>query len=262
MDIRKVLVSLPLFCLAFTPSAFSQETPTPTPTITIPPGGAVLTTEGVSGDIDKHYREPVLSVRASAGATSTTIYADAYVINDEFKKYPIQFDFYVNRSLFASQIRSTELPGPVGVTVPHTAAALPFNYSVIAKVLHPNRVFTTVLNGAVERMDPTPVPGTTFLNCTLTDNLAEAAVTYNQPRAEIVENGTQITAEFNATNTADSAETAGVELAVTESASALSGTLTIDGERNDVTGTYQKASGEISALSVSTGENGWDLECR
>ncbi len=264
MNIRKVSIGFFLVSFTFAASAIAQETPTPAPTATIPPAGLTLTTEGVSGDIDKHFREPVLSVGSHTGTTSTTINADAYVINDEFKKYPIQFDFYVNRSLFASQIRSTELPGPVGISVPYTVAPIPFNYTVVAKVLHPNRVFTTVLNAAVERIDPTPTPGGGMvLNCTLTDSRIEGeATTYNEPEAEIAENGTQLTAKFSAVNTDDSGELIEVELSATEDASALSGTLTIDSEANEITGTYQKASGEVTSLSITTGTSGWNLDCR
>jgi len=109
-----------------------------------------LRTIGVSGDMDSSGRSPVLSVGVNPGAESVQIVADAYVDNSKYTKYPIQFDFYVNRKLFSSQIRSTELPGPVGIDVGRDVAALPFNYTVVSRVITPNgRYYSTVLQGAV-----------------------------------------------------------------------------------------------------------------
>lgn len=109
----------------------------------------ILTSEGIAGDIDKHHRSPFLSVSHKLENSSVKILADGYLPNKEFEKYPIQFDFFVNRRLFSSQIRSPELPGPIGIDVGRDIAAPPFNYTVVAKVLHPNKTYTTVINGAV-----------------------------------------------------------------------------------------------------------------
>ena len=73
------------------------------------------TVEGVSGDIDKKHRGPSLSVNAYAEGSGAKILADAYVPNTEFTSYLIRFDFYINRRLFSSQIRSKELSGAIGV---------------------------------------------------------------------------------------------------------------------------------------------------
>ena len=229
--------------------------------------GTVLTTEGVSGDVDKLNREPVLSVRAAAGATSATIYADAYVIDGDFKKYPIQFDFYVNRSLFASQVRSTELPGPVGITVEYTKVPLPFNYTVVARVLHPNRTFTTVLNAAVERIDPTPTPGgaSTTFNCTLDETLDSDTVTYSASSVAITEAGTALSGTFDMSEENGSG-TLTITLATTEDASNLSGALKVDDGSGtpttaNVTGTYQKSGSTLSSFTANSADGAYKLQC-
>jgi hypothetical protein len=135
-----------------------------------------LTTEGISGDSDKKRRGPVLTVGthhnqtdssgARGGKANTTLLADAYIPNEEYQKYPIRFDFFVNRKLVSSQLRSVELPGPIGLEVTSEMATIPFNYSVVATLLHPNREFTTILNGAVTSTKPTP-PSSALSKCTL-----------------------------------------------------------------------------------------------
>jgi len=109
----------------------------------------VMTAQGIAGHMDKSNRDPILSVRPEVSSTGVKILADAYVPNEDFRQYPIEFQFYVNRRLFSTQIRSPELPGPVGVFVGPDVATTPFNYAVVAKMLFPNRVFTTVLQAAV-----------------------------------------------------------------------------------------------------------------
>lgn len=237
----------------------SAATPTPTPA-----AGSMISSEGVSGDIDLKRREPVLSVSVSAGLTAATIYADAYVENDGTSKYPIKFDFYINRSLFASQIRSSELPGAVGITVPYSAAPLPFNYSVLAQVITPNRIFSTVLNGAVERVDPTPAPTlTSRLDCSFTDNSLSPSVTYTAEDAQFMESGSSVSAAFDVVDAEEN--NLSLQLAASENSSSLSGTLTIsnsDGSwTKDISGSFQKAEGLLTAISLSSSDNKERLEC-
>lgn len=127
------------------------------------------TVEGISGDIDRHHRAPLISVGlVPQGATSTAasafkILVAATIPNKTYARYPIRVDYFVNRRLVATQLQSEELPGPLGIDVDSTIAVPPFNYSVVATLLHPNRQFTTVLYGAAF--------GTTIqgkLDCTLT----------------------------------------------------------------------------------------------
>lgn len=129
---RRVFFSI-LF-LIFATSVYAQE--------------VTVTTRGVSGDVDKKERDPHLTVTRLIEEGKVTLLADAIVRNPELQKYPIRFEFFINRHLFASQIRSDEVPGPIGIVVGQDIATPPFNYSIIASVIHPNRRFTTVLHGA------------------------------------------------------------------------------------------------------------------
>ena len=108
-----------------------------------------IVAQGVAGDMDSHSRCPVLTVSTENNPDNVKILADAYMQTSAYKKYPIRFDFYINRKLFATQIRSPELPGAVGVDIGPDVAVPPFNYTVIAEIVHPNRNFTTVIQGAV-----------------------------------------------------------------------------------------------------------------
>ena len=127
-------------------AAEEAETPTPTPSL----DSLTLTTEGVSGEADKGRRSPVLSASTSVTTGNVKILVDAYVPSSQYQKFPIKFEFFVNRKLVLTQIRSSELPGPVGIDIGTKVASPPFNYSIVATLLHPNRQYTTVLNAAVE----------------------------------------------------------------------------------------------------------------
>lgn len=133
------LVAISLSGLFFSGRAMAQTEP----------GPLVLRSEGIAGDIDKHRRSPILSLSTETSQTGARILVDTSVPDPVYAKYPVRVDFFVNRKLFSSQIRSPELPGPLGIEVPTALAALPFNYSVVATLIHPNRTFTTVINGAV-----------------------------------------------------------------------------------------------------------------
>ena len=114
--------------------------------------GGVLVSDGIVGFRDKKGRGPILSVRIeqpSKEGENPKILADAVVNHKEMKVYPIKFEFYVNRHLVTTQIRSPELPGPVGYEVPPSVATTPFNYAVVATLLYPNRSFSSAVYGAV-----------------------------------------------------------------------------------------------------------------
>lgn len=150
MNIRNVVFLLSFAaCVSFLPEHSSAQ--------------EALTSQGVAGDIDKGNRGPELSVRTENRSGTIAILADAHVPDTSFEKYPIQFDFFINRKLFSSQYRSPTLPGAVGVDIGPDVATTPFNYTVVATVLHPNRGYTTVIEGAV--FDSALA---TELNCTLT----------------------------------------------------------------------------------------------
>ena len=119
-----------------------------------------LSNEGIEGFVDAKHRGPVLTVgpsyfasgsneARSAGGAYGLLLVDASVPNTDYKEYPIRFEFYVNRQLVSTQLRSEALPGPIGLSIPTSMATVPFNYSVVATVLYPNRSFSTVINGAI-----------------------------------------------------------------------------------------------------------------
>ena len=116
--------------------------------------------EGIEGFVDYKHRGPVLTINAfyfaastseakSAGGAFSRILADAYIPNEDYAEYPIKFEFYINRQLVSTQLRSPAQPGPIGLTLPAGQTAPPFSYSVIATLLYPNRSFSTVINGTL-----------------------------------------------------------------------------------------------------------------
>ena len=116
--------------------------------------------EGIEGFVDYKHRGPVLTINAfyfaastseakSAGGAFSRILADAYVPNGDYAEYPIKFEFYINRQLVSTQLRSQAQPGPIGLTLPSGETAPPFSYSVIATLLYPNRSFSTAINGTL-----------------------------------------------------------------------------------------------------------------
>lgn len=125
--------------------------------------GPITTTEGISGDVDLHDRNPTLSFGKDVFSDSSRILVDAVVQNGELSKYPIRFDFFINGNLVLSQFRSQELNIPVGITLTKVEYPLPYNYTIVATLVTPNRNFTTTAYGAVTEADafvetPTPTP--------------------------------------------------------------------------------------------------------
>lgn len=221
------------------------------------------TYEGVGGDRDSRRRGPVLSVshEVKTGG-STQILADAHLPNPDYRKYPLRFEFYVNRQLVATQIRTPELPGPVGLDVSPTMATPPFNYAVIATLLHPNKSFPTMIQGAVfdsnlgNHLDCTVLYGST-----------------NSDQAMFVANGVSVN-QFgnNAINLTFSAVRSDNDDSInaTTNLTLTSGTANGDVRitRNDLTtshsmnGTYQTLdSGEVSGLSLATVDGELSLSC-
>lgn len=156
--IHSALLTAWLFAISVTgpmiSSAAHAQDASPTATATPSNSAGVTNTSfGVSNRDDKLGRSPVVTVTTIPGSTleeATKILIDAYERNPEYRLYPMSFDIYINRKLFSSQFRSSTLPGPIGVDVGTDVATLPFNYTVIAKVITPNgNPFTTVFEGAV-----------------------------------------------------------------------------------------------------------------
>ncbi len=252
--------------------------PTPAPEPTVAPSNPVITSEGISGDVDKKRRGPLVSVGThyskgdgSKGSEVAKILVDAVIQNGDYQQYPIRVDFFINRTLFASQIRSTELPGPLGVVIPSSTARVPFNYSVVATLLHPNREFTTVINGAIFATDL----GSTLSTCTVTVTSVQADSINSSQKVSYVAQDVQVNQSGNsaATVSFETTELEGGGFADAVTANALlsfsgttvTGTLTtiISGRREtlDVTGTGAIAESGVSSFSVSSADKGTALAC-
>ncbi len=231
-------------------------------TPTAVPASNIITGEGIGNDMDRDRRNPTVSVNATAGETSSKILVDAYIADPEFKEYPIQFDFYINRQFFTSQLRSAELPGPVGIEVPNTLAATPFNYSVVAKTLHPNRVFTTIINGAVFSSNL----NTTF-DCTLTTGVnSEDSIEYISNNTAISQSGNDAVSLSIDTDSTPSGHEVIATSTLTISGTEASGSIVIEedgGEAKtvEVTGTAEKTDGKLSSISVSSADSDTSLSC-
>lgn len=221
-----------------------------------------LSAEGVAGDIDSKNRNPHVTVGATVGSNQVTILADAFHPSDEFKKYPIQFDFFVNRTLFASQYRSPTLEGPVGVTVPSSVATPPFNYVVVAKVLHPNSVYTTVIEGAVFS---TSLSAT--VDCTLTlpaaTEGAEDTIFTASGVALGQSSNSNVDASFSAVSQ-DGKRTVQVNTQATV-VTPSSGTVTVteDGNESSFSGeaTVEKDDTGVSSLTITSDDGNSTLSC-
>lgn len=225
---------------------------------------------GVSDRDDKQSRSPVVTVTAIPGANNTRLLVDAYQRNDAYARYPMQFDFYINRRLFSSQYRSEKLPGPVGVDVGPDVATLPFNYAVVVKVLTPHGdPYTTVVESAVFA---------SFLNgqldCTVsfisteTSDYVKNAVEIRQSGNESLQLSFEDASAIASSNTVSAMLSATVDTSSSPTNPTMTGTLTttINGMASSirtetVTGTATLGTDGITAISVSSEDNSLTLKC-
>lgn len=232
-----------------------------------------LQSEGVSGDIDKQRRGPLLSVSThyypatSSETAHTKILADATVQHDQYKKYPIRFDFYVNRSLVTSQIRSTELPGPIGVDIDSKIATVPFNYSVIATLVHPNRQFMTLIQGAVYG---TEISGSLSCNLTITDastenSTAKVYVAESVQATQTGNNAFTLSFESSKLESGEGADTVKLDASLSSSGNTASGSITStlneQATVKAVTGDIEVTDGAVKSLSVTSADGLTKLDC-
>ncbi len=285
MKLRLLAIACFVFLLTSSSSlVFAQEatpTATATPEVTVSPeptatpssGEVTNATEGISGYQDAKGRDPVIIVTAKRDAAlkKATLLVDAYVSNGEFTQFPIRFDFYINRKLYVSQMRSVELPGPIGIDIGEDIATIPFNYSVVATVLHPNKQFSTILHGAVEESTGSGGTTTSGLDCTLMVTDSEGI------EDDFVGNGVTFTSSdsdtwtfsFTADNIDQTASaavsgSADVTSQATETGSSASSSVSvvIKGSTTKLTLTGQGTTqnGSLMSLDVSD-ENGNSLKC-
>lgn len=248
-------------------SAFSEEAKaaqSEAAEVTLMPTTGV---EGVAGDIDGRRRSPVLLVSTHVRGDISIILADANVPNDDMAKYPIQFDFYINRRLYSSQFRSPEQPGAVGVELGSDIAALPYNFAVVAKVIHPNRVFSTVFQGVVEQLPY----NLSFTSCTLTQSDSEDSDTASTAQGvnSIQQGSTALTVTFSPVGEGESVPSrvaVGLNVVPTaEKAGSVSGSavLTVAEEElsYEVSGTIDYNPNEPT-LSIESDDGEITVQCR
>lgn len=135
--------------LAFAQTDTSTDTTAEEPSLALDP----ITTEGIANTLDKKSRGPILTVQEVHRPGRVTLLVDVVHRRDDLKPYPFQIEYFINRQHFTSQYRSPELSGALGVDIGSDVAVPPFNYAVVAKVLHPNNIWTTVAQGAVFPQD-------------------------------------------------------------------------------------------------------------
>jgi hypothetical protein len=244
------------------------EAQTPTPTST------TLTHEGIGEFVDLKHRAPVLSVGVNRTTSGVKLLVDATVENDEYKEYPIRFDFYVNRELISTQLRSKELSGGIGIDIPSNDTPSPFNYSVVATLLTPNRTFTTIINGAVFETDL----ATKLSTCTYT--VSDTATTqtdgsngsrvYVAKEISTTQSGNEgLTVSFTTSALQDGSEGDPLSVSATLSIAEekASGTIsTVISEtpaaKIAVSGTTTSSNGAITSLSVQSTDTFTKLECK
>lgn len=255
------LLVLAVTAVGMTPAAQAQdddEDDAPSAT----PVSKVLVGEGIAGEIDKHRRGPTVSVETQVSNGNSKILVDAYVAAEEFQKFPIQFQFFVNRQLFATQIRSPELPGPVGIDVSSSAASVPFNYAIVATVLHPNRQYISVIQGAVFATDLAAT-----LDCTVTLGSGDSAESFAGNGVSVTQTGNDSVA---LSFTAESLTT-GNDITVTANAtvddSSLSGSATIkkaddSTQKVDLTGAVTlDDDDEVSSIALDSDDGETTISC-
>ncbi len=219
------------------------------------------TVMGVAGEDDSQSRGPLLSASTENIGGATEIQVEVTQRNREYQQYPIRVEFYVNRRLVSKQVRSAELPGPLGVTVSHDTTSLPFNYTVIAEVIHPEGTnFPTILNAAVFSSD---LRGR--LDCTLS--------LVGETNSEFVENGVSIQQTGNETlriSFNGSGISSDDKASFSFTGNATGGTLSGSGsttinsgvsQANNLTGTITQEDSGVSALDLSSSDGSVSFRC-
>ena len=242
---RCLMVALAASCSLYTQKSHAQQS---------------LSTEGIVGDVDQGRRAPVLtfSVEVASDLSSAKILADTQVINEDYRKFPIIVDFFVNGRLFSRQFRSAELPASLGIDVPREMAPIPFNYSIVATLQHTNRQYVTIAQGAVTE-DMASISDK--LSCTLSrtsDSLniegeISNTVSENKLKASFGE-GTTATLDLSYTTVADSttADVSGTVKIVDTTGTETS---------VNVTGTSEAAANTVSSLDLSSEGEDLTVNC-
>lgn len=235
-------------------------------------GSGALVSDGIMGFRDKKGRGPILSVsvsRPSKEGENHKILADAVVNHKEMQAYPVKFEFYVNRNLVATQIRSPELPGPVGYEVSPNVATTPFNYAVVATLLYPNRSFSSAVYGAVFAQDF----ATSLKSCTLTlanpsTDGSSASQTYSASSITVTQQSDEaFSVSFTTSTLSDGSSASEVEASASLSLAGekINGSLVATRdevkERFQISGTATLSDSTVDSFEAKTGDGNTQLAC-
>lgn len=104
-----------------------------------------MLSKGLANHQDKHIRNPTLGVGLVL-TSDGTVRAEIAVENQnqEFLEYPIVVEMFVDGELIGKQIKTPTFTKSLGFNLYNQRA---FNYQVTATVLHPNRSFTSMVEG-------------------------------------------------------------------------------------------------------------------
>lgn len=230
----------------------STDTATDEPSLALDP----ITTEGIANTLDKKSRGPILTVQEVHRPGRVTLLVDVAHRRDDLKPYPFQIDYYINRQHFTSQFRSPELTGALGVDIGSDVAVPPFNYAIVAKVLHPNNIWTTVAQGAAYPQDLDGGAAAVRYDCDL-ERGEEIAIGEN---LRLVTTGTN-TYSLSIEDSDSELEAATVSLTIVDGSG--SGTVTFgDDEPISITGELAvDSSGQIESVDMTNEDEDVNLLC-
>lgn len=211
--------------------------------------------EGVSGEIDIKDRNPTLSFSKEVLDGSSRILVDVSVKNKGYEKYPIKVEYFINNNLVSTQIVSKELPGSLGLTLSNSNYPIPYNYTIVASLMTPNRTFTTTTYGSV---DGTELSAS--LGCTLTINAdGDSGDTFSASSVSIQQSDeSSLTLKFTATGDTGQKE---VMADLSTSGHEATGTLTLGDTTMEVSGMITSENGNLSALEVQSSSGTTSLAC-
>ncbi|MCB0319141.1 MAG: hypothetical protein KDD56_10335, partial [Bdellovibrionales bacterium] len=218
----------------------------------------ISTTEGLH--FDNRHRYAKLTVEENVTEGNVQLLANVFVESKDTNLYPVKLEFYINGQLFATQITTPTLPRPVGVDIGTDVASVPFNYTVVASVLHPNRTIHTVIEGVAFGTDLQST-----LNCTLTLNAGtESPSVFTAENIETTQTGTDtFDLVFDAIST--DAETLSVNTTVTVTGETASAILDLNNgitsSQISVTGSAVSSDSSLSSFELQSEAGTTTLSC-
>ena len=218
-----------------------------------------LSVSGISGDTDLKDRSPLLTYTKDVTSTQSKISASATVVNDGYKKYPIRYDFYINGELFSSQVTSTELPLTPTITLDRTDHPLPYNYTIVATLITPNRTISTTSYGSVVESE-VGIPRA----CTLTSTDSSLpSPSYTASSVSFSGDSTKLNTTFTGVASDGNGDKDFTVTLTISNGTTATGTISISALKTDasVSGTVTFTDGVLSAVQVNNTDSTITLDC-